>query len=164
MQLCHSLSILWHWLSLGLEWKLTFSHPVATSEFSKLLAYWVYTFTASCFRIWNSSTGIPSPPLAFFVVMLSKAHFTSHSRISSVAHSCRTLCDPMNCSTPGLLVHHQLLEFTQTHVHRVKAMVFSSSHAWMWQLDCEEGWAPENWCFWTVVEKTLESSLDCKEI
>ena len=30
-----------------------------------------------------------------------------------------TLCDPMNCSTPGLLVHHQLLEFTQTHVHRV---------------------------------------------
>ena len=37
------------------------------------------TFTASSFRIWNSSTGIPSPPLALFVVMLSKAHFTSHS-------------------------------------------------------------------------------------
>ena len=35
----------------------------------------------------------------------------------------------------------------------------------MWELDCEEGWAPENWCFWTVVlEKTLESPLDCKEI
>ena len=42
---------------------------------------------------------------------------------------------------------------------------FSSSHVWMWELDCEEGWAPNNWCFWTVVlEKTLESSLDCKEI
>ena len=40
------------------------------------------TFTASSFRIWNSSTGIPSPPLALFVVMLSKAHLTSHSRIS----------------------------------------------------------------------------------
>ena len=40
------------------------------------------TFTASSFRIWNSSTGIPSPPLAFFVVMLSKAHLTSHSRMS----------------------------------------------------------------------------------
>ena len=40
----------------------------------------------------------------------------------------------------------------------------SSSHLWMWELDCEEGWAP-NWCFWTVVlEKTLESPLDCKEI
>ena len=35
----------------------------------------------------------------------------------------------------------------------------------MWELDCEEGWAPKNWCFWTVVlEKTLESLLDCKEI
>ena len=42
---------------------------------------------------------------------------------------------------------------------------FSSSHVWMWELDCEEGWVPKNWCFWTVVlEKTLESSLDCKEI
>jgi len=40
------------------------------------------TFTASSFRIWNSSTGIPSPPLALFVVMLSKAHWTSHSRMS----------------------------------------------------------------------------------
>ena len=42
---------------------------------------------------------------------------------------------------------------------------FSSSHVWMWELDCEESWAPKNWCFWTVVlEKTLESPLDCKEI
>ena len=39
------------------------------------------TFTASSFRIWNSSTGIPSPPVALFVVMLSKAHLTSHSRM-----------------------------------------------------------------------------------
>ena len=39
--------------------------------------------------------------------------------VSSVAHSCLTLCDPMNCSTPGLPVHHQLPEFTQTHVHQV---------------------------------------------
>ena len=36
---------------------------------------------------------------------------------SSVAQSCPTLCDPMDCSTPGLPVHHQFLEFTQTHVH-----------------------------------------------
>ena len=42
---------------------------------------------------------------------------------------------------------------------------FSSSHVWMWQLDCEESWVPKNWCFWTVVlEKTVESPLDCKEI
>ena len=42
---------------------------------------------------------------------------------------------------------------------------FSNSHVWMWELDCEESWAPKNWCFWTVVlEKTLASPLDCKEI
>ena len=41
------------------------------------------------------------------------------SEIRSVAQSCPTLCDPMNCSTPGLPVHHQLPELTQTHVHRV---------------------------------------------
>ena len=42
---------------------------------------------------------------------------------------------------------------------------FSSSHVWMWELDYKERWPPRNWCFWTVVlEKTLESPLDCKEI
>ena len=42
---------------------------------------------------------------------------------------------------------------------------FSSSHVWMWELDDKESWALKNWCFWTVVlEKTLESPLDCKEI
>ena len=42
---------------------------------------------------------------------------------------------------------------------------FSSSHVWMWELDYEESWAVKNWCIWTVVlEKTLESSLSCKEI
>ena len=41
----------------------------------------------------------------------------------------------------------------------------SISHVWMWELDYKESWAPKNWCFWTVVlEKTLESLLDCKEI
>ena len=42
---------------------------------------------------------------------------------------------------------------------------FSSTHVWMWELDHKEGWAPKDWWFWTVVlEKTLESSLDCNEI
>ena len=44
--------------------------------------------------------------------------FTS-VQFSSVPQSCPTLCDPMNCSMPGLAVHHQLPDFTQTHVHRV---------------------------------------------
>ena len=43
--------------------------------------------------------------------------------------------------------------------------VFFSSHVWMWELDHTEGWALKNWCFWIVVlEKTLESPLECKEI
>ena len=48
-----------------------------------------------------------------------------HFQFSSVAQSCPTLCDPMNCSTPGLPVHHQLPEFTQTHVLE---LVMQSSH------------------------------------
>ena len=52
-----------------------------------------------------------------------------------------------------------------TKVLLVKAMVFPCGHVWMWELDCEEGWAPKNWCFWSVVlEKTLEIPLDCMEI
>ena len=42
---------------------------------------------------------------------------------------------------------------------------FSSGHVWIWELDYKERWAPKNWCFWTVVlEKAVESPLDCKEI
>ena len=50
-----------------------------------------------------------------------------------------------------------------TKVHIVKAMIFSSSHVWMWELDHKEIWPLKNWCFWIVVlEKTVESPLDCK--
>ena len=42
---------------------------------------------------------------------------------------------------------------------------FPNSHVWMWELDYKDSWAPKKWCFWTVVlDKTLESPLDCKEI
>ena len=52
-----------------------------------------------------------------------------------------------------------------TKVILVKVMVFSSSYVWMWELNYKESWVLKNWCIWTVVlEKTLESPLDCKEI
>ena len=52
-----------------------------------------------------------------------------------------------------------------TKVCLVKAMVFSNSHVWMWELDPKEGQVLKKWCFWIVVlEKTLESPLDCKEM
>ena len=61
---------------------------------------------------------------------LWKPTWTTHSvQFSSVTQSCPTLCDPMNHSTPGLPVHHQLLELTQTHVHRVSDAI-QPSHPW----------------------------------
>ena len=92
---------------------------------------------------------------------------------SSVTQSCLTLCDPVDCSTPGLPVHHQLPGFTQTvhwvgdaiHFSAVSIFLLYSKVIQLWELDYKESWAPKNWCFWTVVlEKTLESPLDCKEI
>ena len=52
-------------------------------------------------------------------ILVSCALQPSPAQCSSVAQSCPTLCDPMNCSTPGFPVHHQLPEFTQTHVHLI---------------------------------------------
>ena len=52
-------------------------------------------------------------------INVSDYYYNASVQFSSVAQSCPTLCNPMNRSTPGLPVHHQLLEFTQTHVHRV---------------------------------------------
>ena len=64
-------------------------------------------------RYMGTSACKPIHRWEFYTLSLSKDQF------SSVAQSCLTLCDPMNRSTPGLPVHHHLLEFTQTHVHRV---------------------------------------------
>ena len=85
--MCEMSAIVWsceHSLALPF-----FGIGVKTDLFQSCGHWWFFqmcwniecsTFTASSFRIWNSSTGIPSPPLALFVVMLSKAHLTSHSR------------------------------------------------------------------------------------
>ena len=78
--------LVWTFLGIALLWNWNENWP-----FPVLCHCWVFqicwhidcnTFTASSFRIWNSLTGIPSPPLALFVVMLPKTHLTSHSRMS----------------------------------------------------------------------------------
>ena len=69
------IAFLWNW-----NWPFLVLWPLLSLP--NLLAYWVQHFTASSYRIWNSSTGIPSPPLALFIVMLPKAHLTSYSNIS----------------------------------------------------------------------------------
>ena len=83
VQVCGSLSILWHCLSLRLEMKTDFFQSCGHCRgFQICWHIECSTFTASSSRIWNSSTGIPSPPLTLFVVMLSKAHLTLHSRMT----------------------------------------------------------------------------------
>ena len=68
----------------------------------------------------KKATGGDGIPVELFQILKDDAVKVLHSvQFNSVAQSCPTLCDPMNRSTPGLPVHHQLLEFTQTHVHRV---------------------------------------------
>ena len=81
-QLRHSLNILWHCLSLGLEWNWPFLFLWPLLSLPNFLACWLSTFPAWSFRILNSSTEIPSPPLDLFLVMLPKAHLTSYSRMS----------------------------------------------------------------------------------
>ena len=72
------IAFLWDWNE---NWPFPVLWPLLS--FPNLLIYCeCSTFTASSFRIWTSSTGIPSPPLALFIVMLSKSHLTSHSRMS----------------------------------------------------------------------------------
>ena len=76
----------------------------------------------------------------------------------------------MDCSLPGSSAQPRHHIKKQRHYFANKGPSnqnygFSSSHIWMWELDYKENWALKNWCFWTVVlEKTLESPLDCKEI
>ena len=79
-------AVVWAFFAIAFLWDGNENWPFPVLRpllsFPNLLAYWVSAFTASSFRIWNSSTGISSPPLALLVVMLSKAYLTSHSKMS----------------------------------------------------------------------------------
>ena len=86
--LCDECKCVAVWAFFGIaflwDWNENWPFPVLWPLLSIQICWYIEcnTFTASSFRIWNSSTGIPSPPLALFVVMLPKAHLTSPSRIS----------------------------------------------------------------------------------
>ena len=119
---------------------------ICLAKFSICLGSTVFLFSISPF--WNGNV-YPMPiPLLYFgntqfvwfhrftvveefclrlnhISSLTQVQFSS-VQFSSVAQSCLTLCDPMNRSTPGLPIHHQLLEFTQTHVHRVSDAIQTS--------------------------------------
>ena len=88
-----------------LEWV-----AISSSKWSSWPRYQTWVFSISCIR---RQVLLPLAPPAKPVSRGQLVQF------SSVAQSYPTLCDPMDCSTPGLPVHHQLPEFTQTHIHRV---------------------------------------------
>ena len=71
------IAFLWDWNE---NWPFPVLWPLLS--YPNLLVYWVKNFHSISFRVWNSSAGIPSPPVALFIVMLPKAHLTSHSRMS----------------------------------------------------------------------------------
>ena len=71
------IAFLWDWIE---NWPFPVLWPLLSFQISWHIEW--NSFTASSFRIWNSSTGIPSPPLALFLVMLPKPHLTSHSSMS----------------------------------------------------------------------------------
>ena len=91
------IAFLWDWNE---NWPFPVLWPLPS--FPNLLVKWVQQFHSIIFRIWNSSTGIPSPPLALFVVMLSKAHLTSHSRMSGsrwvITPSWLSGCEDLFCT------------------------------------------------------------------
>ena len=82
----HNCAVVWTFFGIALLWdwneNWAFPVPQPLLSFPNLLACAVQHFIASSFRILNSSAGIPSPPLALFIVMLPKAHFTSQSKMS----------------------------------------------------------------------------------
>jgi len=112
-----------HWLTLSLSQKLCGS--------DSLLLLWSGLYSGMSKGTWKMDASPSSPswgniPGKLFCYTLGgirekdKSNKGLGDQFNSVAQSCPTLCDPMKCSTAGLPVHHQLLEFTQTHVHWVR--------------------------------------------
>ena len=114
---------LFQWVSFHIKWPKywSFSFSISPSnEYSRLISFRIDWFdllaVLGTLKILLQHHSLKASILqhsVFFMFQLGIIQF------SSVAQSCLTLCDPMNCSMPGLPVHHQLPEFTQTHVHWV---------------------------------------------
>ena len=114
---------------------------------------WVYSLLS-----WNCFCFIHRFILCF------RLHILMYIPTNSVPFSSLSLVFICRLFNMLLIFIHIYLTFTNKGLSS-QGYCFSSGHVWMWELDCEETWAPKNWCFWTVVlEKTLESPLDCKEI
>ena len=120
------------------------------------------------------------------LLMASVLQVTFHVSVSECQITCHNTLERSRCNTkhslsvilwlitmlrnqhPNIWYYHKSKQSIKMKRHHFankglssRSYSFSSSHVWMWELDCKERWALKNWCFWTVVlEKTLESPLD----
>ena len=107
----------------------TYIRDVMLSHSLCMLLFYFFILLYLCFSVYVISIALPSCSLILSIICVKSADESSEGvlhlcywrsvKFSSAAQSCPTLCNPMNPSRPGLPVHHQLPEFTQTHVHRV---------------------------------------------
>ena len=117
--LLHCRQVLYRLSSRKAHFPKSKSNPQSTGK------YFVVAQRLNCVRLFATPGTVECQAPLSFTVSWSLLKFISIDSVntllqfSSVAQSCPTLCDPMNCSMPGPPVHHQLPEFTQTHVHRV---------------------------------------------
>ena len=97
------------------------SGSVSYSSLSNSLpkSIWLIDIIPKLFAQWMNDFNVIFYRMFFHMLNSNSFYLFSSVQFSSVAQSCPTLCDPMNRSTPGLPVHHQLPEFTQTHVRQV---------------------------------------------
>ena len=94
--------------------------------------------------------------------ILGGSKITADGDCSHEIKRCLLLGRKVMTNLDSMLESREIILPTKVHS---QSYGFSSSHVWMWELDYKESWVPKNWCFWTVVlENTLESPLDCKEI
>ena len=97
-----------------------------------------------------------------FIFLSSK--ITADGECSHEIKRCLLLGRKVMTNLDSILKSRDITLSTKVHLSS-QGFGFSSGHVWMWELDCEESWGLKNWCFWTVVlERTLESPLECKEI
>ena len=103
---------------------------VAATHFLKPCLPCVFLFPHCCLQTWKASESckhffLNLRPMDWMLTIFPSylTYMQSSVQFSSVTQSCLTLCDPMNRSTPGLPVHHQLPEFTQTHIHWVSEAI-----------------------------------------
>ena len=115
--LCVLGAVLFLFILFGVPWILRFLVYAFPQILDSFIHYFLNFFPTPPPHLPLPYDSLDSLQYATCIYMLTM--YSSSVQFSSVAQSCLTLCDPMNCSTPGLPVHHQLQEFTQTHVHWV---------------------------------------------